>query len=149
RIVPTQASVIAYPGMWMADPVLGINYSKILHGEQHIVLERPLQPEATVRGEYEVLGIDDKGPAKGATLFFEKRILDDADGGVICRVRSTYFLRGNGGGGTWGKPLAPPAAVPDRAPDKVVDLPTSKRQALIYRLSGDYNPLHIDPDVAI
>lgn len=148
RIVPAQASVIAFPGMWLAEPALAINYAKILHGEQGIVFERPLKAEACVRGEYEVLGIDDKGEAKGAAVFFEKRILDNADGAVICRVRSTYFLRADGGCGSWGKPLAPPGPLPERAADKTVELSTSKRQALIYRLSGDYNPLHIDPDVA-
>jgi acyl dehydratase len=82
-------------------------------------------------------------------VFFEKRLLDEADGNIICRVRSTYFLRGDGGCGSWGTPLAPAPELPERAPDKVIELPTSKRQALIYRLSGDYNPLHIDPDVAV
>ncbi len=149
RIVPAQASVLVFPGMWLAEPALGINYAKVLHGEQGIAFERPLKAESRVRGEYELLGIDDKGEAKGAVVFFEKRILDDADGGVICRVRSTYFLRADGGCGSWGTPLAPPGPLPERVPDKIVDLPTSKRQALIYRLSGDYNPLHIDPDVAL
>jgi acyl dehydratase len=147
RIIPAQASVIAFPGAWLAEPALGIDYSKILHGEQGIIFERPLQAEATVRGEYEVLAIDDKGPDKGAVVFFEKRILDDA--GVICRVRSTYFCRADGGCGSWGTPVALPPALPERTPDRVVDIATSKRQALIYRLSGDYNPLHIDPDAAI
>ncbi len=148
RIIPAQASVIAAPGMWLAEPVLGVNYPKVLNGEQGIVFERPLKPEASVRSEFEILGIEDKGKEKGSVLFFEKRILDAVDGKIICRVRSTYFLRADGGCGNWGTPLAPAAPLPDRAPDKIVDLPTSKRQALIYRLSGDYNPLHIDPDVA-
>ena len=148
KAIPAQASVIAFPGPWLTDPVLGVNYLKVLHGEQGIIFERPLKPEATVIGEYEVLAVDDKGPEKGATVFFEKRILDKADGGLICRVRSTYFLRGNGGCGSWGEPLAPPQAVPDRAPDKVVDVPTIPQLALIYRLSSDYNPIHADPEVA-
>jgi acyl dehydratase len=146
---PVNRSIIAFPGRWLAEPVLGINYTKVLHGEEGMVFERPLTAEATVRGEYAVVGIDDKGEGKGAVVLFEKRILDDADGKVICRVRSTYFLRGDGGCGTWGKAVEPAAPLPERTPDKVVDLPTSKRQALIYRLSGDYNPLHIDPDAAI
>jgi acyl dehydratase len=149
RIIPSQASVIAFPGAWLAEPTLGINYAKVLHGEQSIIFERALKPTATVRGEYEVLGIDDKGESKGATVFFEKRIFDQEDNGLICRVRSTYFLRADGGCGSWRTPLAPAAALPDRPPDKIFDMPTSKRQALIYRLSGDYNPLHIDPDVAV
>jgi acyl dehydratase len=148
RIIPSQASVIAYPGAWMLEPALGIDYVKVLHGEQGIVFERPLQPTATVRGEYEVLSVDDKGPGKGAVISFEKRILDAKDGTVTCRVRSTYFLRGDGGCGSWKQPASVPSALPDRAPDRVIDLPTMPRQALIYRLNGDYNPVHIDPEVA-
>jgi len=148
RIIPSQASVIAYPGAWLMDPALGIDYVKVLHGEQGIVFERPLEPTATVRGEYEVLGVDDKGPGKGAVISFEKRIVDAKTGAIICRVRSTYFLRGNGGCGSWKQPANVPSALPERAPDQVIDLPTMPRQALIYRLNGDLNPVHIDPEVA-
>jgi acyl dehydratase len=148
RIIPSQASVIAYPGAWLTDPALEIDYVKVLHGEQGIVFERPLQPTATVRGEYEVLGVDDKGPGKGAVISFEKRIVDAKDGAIICRVRSTYFLRGDGGCGSWKQLTAVPSALPERAPERTVELPTLPRQALIYRLNGDYNPVHIDPEVA-
>lgn len=148
RIIPSQASVIAYPGPWLTEPGLGINYVKVLHGEQSVMFERPLKPSGCVRGEYEVIGVDDKGPEKGAVVFFEKRIVDDNDGALICRVRSTYFLRGDGGCGSWGKSWAVPEAVPTRAPDRVIDVPTIPRLALIYRLSGDLNPVHIDPGVA-
>jgi acyl dehydratase len=148
RIIPSQASVIAFPGAWMTEPALEIDYAKILHGEQGIVFERPLQPTATVRGEYEVLGVDDKGPGKGAVISFEKRIVDAINGAVICRVRSTYFLRGDGGCGSWKQPGTVPSALPERTPDRVFDFPTLPRQALIYRLNGDYNPIHSDPEVA-
>jgi acyl dehydratase len=148
RIIPSQASVIAYPGTWLTDPALEIDFVKLLHGEQGIVFERPLEAAASIRGEYEVLSVDDKGPGKGAVISFEKRILDARDGALICRVRSTYFLRGDGGCGSWKQPAALPAALPDRAPDRVIDVPTMPRQGLIYRLNGDYNPVHIDPEVA-
>lgn len=148
KILPSQSSVLLYPGPWLTEPAVGANYGKVLHGEQGVVFERPLKPTATVRGEYEVLGVDDKGADKGAVVFFEKRILDDTDGALICRVRSTYFLRGDGGCGSWGRVLDPPPALPERAPDKALDITTIPRQALIYRLSGDYNPLHADPEVA-
>jgi acyl dehydratase len=148
RIIPSQASVLAYPGFWLTEPGLAIDWVKLLHGEQGIVFERPLKPVATVRGEYEVLAIDDKGPGKGAIVFFEKRILDADDEAVICRVRSTYFLRGDGGCGSWGKVPPAPTALPDRAPDLVIESHTIARQALLYRLNGDYNPVHIDPEIA-
>jgi acyl dehydratase len=148
RIIPSQSSVIAFPGAWLTEPELGVNYVKVLHGEQGVTFERPLKPTARVRGEYEVLGVDDKGPEKGAVVFFEKRIIDDEDDGLICSVQSTYFLRGDGGCGSWGRALPVPSALPDRAPDKVIEAPTLLRQALIYRLSGDYNPVHADPAIA-
>lgn len=148
RLVPGQASVLAFPGAWLAEESLGVNYAKLLHGGQAVIFERALQPEATIRGEYEILGIDDKGAERGAVVFFEKRILDDADGGLICRVRSTYFLRGDGGCGSWGnaETVAPP--VPDGRPDRTFDRRTSPNQALIYQLNGDHNPLHVDPAAA-
>jgi hypothetical protein len=93
RIIPSQASVLAYPGFWLTEPSLGIDWVKLLHGEQGLLFERPLKAAADVRGEYQVLGVDDKGPGKGAVIFFEKRILDAADDGLICRVRSTYGCR--------------------------------------------------------
>jgi acyl dehydratase len=148
RIIPSQASVLAYPGFWLGEPGLAIDWVKLLHGEQGILFERPLKAAAVVRGEYEVLAVDDKGPGKGAVIFFEKRILDADDDGLICRVRSTYFLRGDGGCGNWGEVPRGPSALPERAPDLVLELPTIARQALIYRLSGDYNPVHIDPEIA-
>lgn len=148
RIIPSQSSVIAYPGAWLTEPDLGIDYVKVLHGEQGVTFERPLKPIARVRGEYEIIGIDDKGPEKGAVMFFEKRIIDDEDDGLVCRVRSTYFLRGDGGCGSWGRALPAPPTLPDRAPDRLIEVPTLPRQALIYRLSGDYNPIHADPGVA-
>ncbi len=147
-IVPAQAAVLCFPGPWLGDPELGIDYTKVLHGGQGIVFERPLKPEAAIRGEYEVLGIDDKGADKGAVVFFEKRLLDEADGGVICRVRSSYFLRADGGCGNWGTPEVVPGPVPDRTPDRIVEIKTDPRQALIYQLNGDYNPLHADPEAA-
>src|SRR5258707_2041535 len=142
RIIPSQASVIAYPGAWLTESALEIDYVKVLHGEQGIVFERPLEPTATVRGEYEVLGVDDKGPGKGAVISFEKRIVDAKDGAIICRVRSTYFLRGDGGCGSWEQPPTVPSALPGSPADRGIDLPTLPRPALIYPLNGDYNPRH-------
>ena len=148
RILPSQSSVLAIPGRWLDKPALGINFPKVLYAEQGVIFERPLQPTATIRGEYEVMGVEDKGPEKGAILYFEKRIIDDTEGGLICRVRSTYFLRGDGGCGNWGQPFPAFAVLPERAPDKVIDVATLPRQALLYRLNGDYNPIHADPAAA-
>src|SRR5258708_25729130 len=124
RIIPSQASVIAYPGAWLMDPALGIDYVKVLHGEQGIFFERPLEPTATVRGEYEGLGVDDKGPGKGAVISFEKRIVDAKDGSIICRVRSTYFLRGDGVCASWQHPTTLPPSPPHPPPPPLLALPS-------------------------
>jgi len=148
RILPSQASVLAYPGFWLSEPELGVDWVRLLHGEQALIFERPLPASGRIKGAYEVVGVDDKGPGKGAVVFFEKRLLAADTGDLICRVRSTYFLRGDGGCGSWGDIVEPPSALPDGPPDAIIDLPTDPNQALIYRLSGDYNPVHIDPEVA-
>jgi len=91
-----------------------------------------------------VVGVYDK--TKGATVVIETETKDDG-GDPLCTNRFTVFLRGEGGfGGESGPP--PGNVAPDREPDLVVESPTLPQQALIYRLSGDKNPLHIDPAMA-
>lgn len=148
RIVPAQATVLAFPGPWLRDPALEVDYAGVLHAGQHLEMVHPLRVEATVRGEFQLLGIEDKGVGKGAVVHLEKRLIDTGHNGIVCKVRSTFFLRGDGGCGSWGEPAVTPLPLPDRRPDRVVEVGISKRQALIYQLSGDYNPLHVDPQVA-
>lgn len=148
RAIPSQVSVLGYPGFWLAEPELGVDWLKMLHGEQHLIFGTPLAAAGDVRANFKIVGVDDKGQDKGATIFFEKEISDANTGALISTVRSTYFLRGDGGCGSWGEIVAPPSALPDRKPDLVFDCPTLPRQALIYRLSGDMNPIHADPKAA-
>lgn len=148
RTIPSMASVLGYPGFWLRDPELGVDWLKLLHGEQHLEFYAPLAPQGEVTGQFRVLGVVDKGPDKGAIVYFEKLLSDAATGEKLCAVRSTYFLRGDGGCGGYGEPITAASALPERAPDFTVDLPTLPRQALIYRLSGDYNPIHADPEAA-
>lgn len=147
RALPTMAAVLAYPGFWQRDPALGLDWVRLLHAEQAVEIHRPLPVSGTLTGRTRVTGVIDKGAAKGALLFQERRV-EDADGNPICTVSMTSFCRGDGGFGGPGGPVPEPAAVPDRAPDTVCDLPTLPQAALIYRLSGDFNPLHADPAVA-
>src|SRR5260370_10836735 len=140
RIIPSQASVIAYPGPWLMDPALEIDFVKLLHGEQGIVFERPLEPTATVRGEYEVLGVDDKGPGKGAVISFEKRIVDAKAGAIICRVRSTYFLRGDGGCRSRKHTATLSPALPARPAHPDLHSPNVPPHGPIYLLSRDCQP---------
>lgn len=148
RVVPSIACVLCHPGFWLQKPEYGADWVRILHAEQAFRLHRPLPATGTLRGTYSVCSIEDKGADKGALLHQLKELYDVNSGDHLATVRSTLFLRGNGGEGGFGDALEPATALPDGAPDRVVEIPTDIRAALIYRLSGDWNPLHADPAIA-
>lgn len=147
QALPSLSCVLAHPGAWVAEPELGINFVKLLHAEQRFELARPLPAEGVVVGNYRVSGLVDKGADRGAMLYLEKTLATE-QGEHIGTVGSTYFLRGDGGCGDWGEAPKGLEAVPESSPDGSVEIQTSPASALIYRLSGDYNPLHADPAVA-
>ncbi|MCC2101074.1 MAG: MaoC family dehydratase, partial [Hyphomicrobiales bacterium] len=118
------------------------------HGEQGFTLHKPIPAEGEIIGRSRIVEIVDKGAGKGALAFIERTITDAATGETIATLTSTSFLRGDGGFGGPTGPTPAPHKLPERAPDKTCDLATLPQQALIYRLSGDYNPLHADPEVA-
>ncbi|MES2258564.1 MAG: MaoC/PaaZ C-terminal domain-containing protein [Pseudomonadota bacterium] len=149
KALPTFATLLAGSGDWMADPKLAIDLNKLLHGEQFLTIHRPLPAEGTVVGKESVQEIYDKGADKGAVLYMQREVRDASSGDLLATSGWSVFMRGNGGfGGTaTGQPV--PHPVPqDRAPDASIDLVTRPEQAVLYRLSGDTNPLHIDPAVA-
>jgi acyl dehydratase len=146
--LPTMAVVLGGPGFWVRNEATGVDWRKILHGEQGLTLHRPLPAAGTVIGRTRVKEIIDKGPGKGALMFSERSILDKDSGEPIATLASTTFMRGDGGFGGPPGPVPQPHALPDRAPDAACDIATLPQAALIYRLSGDYNPLHADPKVA-
>ena len=155
RAAPTMAVVLAYPGFWVKEPDTGVDWVRVLHGEQSIVLHRPLPPEGTVIGRMRVKALVDKGRDKGALILQEREVRLES-GELLATIESLGFARGDGGfserpgngpkGGDSAPPAPPPA--PDTAPEIVCDLPTVPQAALIYRLSGDDNPLHVEPAVA-
>jgi acyl dehydratase len=145
---PTFGNVVAFPGFWLRDPATGADWVRIVHGEEHLTVPRRLPPVATVVGRTRVIRIIDKGPGRGAIVVTERLVTDASTGEALCTVRQSIFCRGDGGcGGPGGELPARPKA-PDREPDHVVALATLPQAALIYRLSGDLNPLHADPAVA-
>jgi acyl dehydratase len=147
RVQPTMANVLGYPGFWMRDPRFGIDATKTVHGEHALRLYRPLPTCGVVRGTSRITGLVDKGVGRGALVYVEREIFDVANHELLATVRQTVFCRADGGFG--GAAEAPRAhAVPERAPDDAITLPTSPQAALIYRLSGDFNPLHSDPATA-
>ncbi|VVE50175.1 MaoC family dehydratase [Pandoraea terrigena] len=150
RAMPTMANVMAYPGFWAREPDTGITWQKIVHAEQEIRLNAPLPVSGTVTGATRITGLWDRGHDKGAFLQQTREITDAGTGRPLATVVQLSLLRGDGGFGDGGSDGVPPAphAMPDGEPDHVCELSTPAQLALIYRLSGDLNPLHADPAVA-
>lgn len=148
HVMPSLVNVICHPGGWVMAPELGVDWVRLLHGEQGFEIHKPLRPDTTYVSRNEVLGVLDKGAGKGAMLFLRKELRETATGELASTIDSTYVLRGDGGCGSTLKDAPLPHALPQRAPDSSVAIPTLARSALIYRLSGDYNPIHADPAMA-
>ena len=140
--------VLGHPGSWMADPESGIDMVQVLHGEQHLEIHRSLPVEGAIVGRNRVVEVVDKGADKGALISLERKLLDELTGDLYCTQTAVIFARGNGGFGGPVTRSPQPHRLPDRPPDTTIDLPTTPQMALLYRLSGDYNPLHADPAIA-
>ena len=150
QAVPTMANVLAYPGFWAREPDTGIDWQRVVHTEQEIALHAPIPPSGRVIGHTRVAALWDKGAGKGALMLQQREVRDAATDQPLATVRQLTLLRGDGGFGEGASEGAPPAQhpLPERTPDAVCDLATIPQAALIYRLSGDMNPLHADPAVA-
>jgi len=145
KVLPTFAVI---PGMRALEGLfqnVEMNLAMLLHGEQAIELLRPIPPRATVRVHGRVKEVWDKG--KAAVIGIESSAEDSA--GVLFRTYATLFVRGAGGfGGERGPSTAGVNVPPEREPDHVVEDVTRPEQGAIYRLSGDRNPIHVDPAFA-
>ncbi len=146
--LPTMAVVLATPGFWVKEPDTGVDWVKVLHGEQELEIHKPLPAAATVTATTKVTDIIDKGADRGALILQERTVTDAETGEKLATLTSTTFARGDGGFGGPTEGGRPVHMLPEREPDLACDLPTLPQAALIYRLSGDYNPLHADPKVA-
>lgn len=146
--LPTMAVVIAYPGFWLGNKETGVDAAKVLHGEQALVLHKPLPATGTIVGKGRVTDILDKGAEKGAVMYSERTLFDKATGDKVATMTQTTMLRGDGGFGGKSGPQPEPHALPGTAPDTQVEIKTALNAALIYRLCGDRNPLHADPEIA-
>lgn len=149
RVLPTIAAVLAHPGAWISNPLFGVDYPKLLHGEQHLIVHHTLAPQGEIDASYRIAAVVDKGEGKGALVYFEKQLRDAASAELLCTVCSTLFLRGDGGAGSFGTPPEPLPASLDVRLEPLDELKTPVGAALLYRLNGDRNPLHADPAVAV
>jgi acyl dehydratase len=146
QVLPTMAVVLGVGSTGAMANIGSFNPAMLVHGEQGIELFGPLPVAGTVSTVGEITGIYDK--VKGAVVEMTAISTDVATGEKLFSNRTQLFIRGEGG---WGGDRGPSGArnvAPEREPDHVVTLQTRTDQALIYRLSGDRNPLHSDPSFA-
>ncbi len=148
KVLPSFAVMLGYAAYWLRRPELGVTWTGVVHGEHGFMLHAPVAPQGTVIGRTRILDVVDKGAGKGALIYSERAISDKASGRLLATLRQTTFCRADGGFGGARRDTPPPHALPDRAPDGVCELPTRPEMALIYRLSGDMNALHADPEFA-
>jgi acyl dehydratase len=152
QVLPTFACVAMAPervrsssGDNMFAKIGSFNFAMLVHGEQGVTLHGPLPTDAEFSTKGKVTGVYDKG--SGAVITMESESTDTKSGAPLFTLRQSIFIRGEGGfGGDRGP--STPKFEPDRKPDEVVTYATRPDQALIYRLSGDRNPLHSDPSFA-
>jgi acyl dehydratase len=158
KVVPTAATVLASAG---GRPARGadqvdqkpghrpsvINFLMVVHGEQKVELHKPLPTSGTFTAQGRTIGAFDKGKDKGAVILNETIWTDEA-GEKVATLTGSTFARGDGGFGGPSEGQPEPHEIPSRKADLSVDIATREDQALLYRLNGDRNPLHSDPESA-
>jgi acyl dehydratase len=144
KVVPTFASVAA----WGSGPgEMNLNRVMVVDGERDITFHKPIATAAHITADSSVLAVFDKGRDKGAVIRHQT-VLKDADGEKLATLVASRFARGDGGFGGPSEGQPEPHQIPTRKPDLSVDISTREDQALLYRLNGDRNPLHSDPESA-
>jgi len=145
--VPTLGTVIA-GSVGVNTNRLGVNYKLVLHGEEETILHSPMPASAKLIADSSVVEVYDKGEGKGALIIRRTVLRDHGSDELVATLNRTIFARGDGGCGGAKTPAPVPHSTPDREPDKSLHYPTRLDQAALYRLNGDRNPLHIDPELA-
>ncbi len=145
QVVPSQAVILAHPGFWAKDRDIGLDWVRVLHAGQEIIWHKPLPPAATVESKTRITEVIDKGAKIGAVINSERTVTDVDSGEELCTLITTILARGDGGHGAERRSTPKQDIIPKEDPHYVCDLTTSKNQALLYRLSGDYNPIHASP----
>ena len=148
-VLPTFLATVGAPGAWATHPDTGIDWMQILHGEHRMQFFDALPPSGKLLNKTQVVSVVDKGAGKGALVTTVRDVSDAVTGKPLARVEHVSFCRADGGYSTSGAPSDAPLpalpAVPDRAPDLQLEIPTLKNAALLYRLNGDRNPIHAVP----
>ena len=148
-VMPAMVLVMAHPGFYLGDPKSGVDPKAVLHADQAIEILGCIPAEGEVESRTRITDVLDKGEGKAALILAETE-LQDGNKQTFARLKRTTFIRGGGGFGGSPDPQwpAPTRTAPQGTPDHVIDLETGAEQALLYRLNGDLNPLHSDPELA-
>jgi len=146
RALPTMSVVLAVPGPEVASAMGDYDRKMLVHGSQTVILHGALPPAGNISYYSRITGVFDKG--SGAAVEIETIAADAEAGQPLFTNRSVAFIRGEGGWGGDRGPAGSRTATPNREPDRCMDYAVADNQALIYRLSGDRNPLHSDPRFA-
>ncbi|MFJ4656499.1 MaoC/PaaZ C-terminal domain-containing protein [Nocardia sp. NPDC088792] len=148
QVLPTFATVAPFfhetEPPQVKFPGIDIDLAKVVHGSQEIVVHRPIPASGKATFERRITEIWDKG---SAAVIWQEHTATSDDGELLWTARSSIFAKGEGGFGGERGPSAK-TELPDRAPDFEVLMPTLPQQALLYRMCGDRNPLHSDPEFA-
>ncbi|MDH5492734.1 MAG: SDR family NAD(P)-dependent oxidoreductase, partial [Myxococcales bacterium] len=144
-VIPAVSAILEMGKQGKTAPGLKYGLDRVLHGEQYTKLERPLPPHAKLRHQLRIKDIWDKG--KGAIVVIEAKSFDEDDDLLITN-EIIMFVRGAGGWGGESGPGSDQNLPPDRPADASIEEKVPENQALLYRLSGDWNPLHADPGFA-
>ncbi|MBN9887166.1 MaoC/PaaZ C-terminal domain-containing protein [Salipiger abyssi] len=148
KAVPSLATVLAHSGHWSAAPEVPLDDSQALHVSERIELCRDIPVAGHVTALPRITAIQDRGDGRGAMVHLERSICDVETGAALAKITQRVLFRADGGIGGPRRSVPRSAPLPDRPADRVVAVPTSPRAAALYRLMGDDNPLHIDPDSA-
>ena len=146
KALPTMSTVVTWADAWLNQA--DVDLVKVVHGEQRMTIHQPLPASASVITRVRVKEAFDKGADKGALILVESKPTLQGSEEPLCTGVSTIFARGDGGFGGSSGPSPAPHTIPDREPDESCTFATLPQAALIYRLSGDRNPLHSDPEFA-
>ena len=145
KAFPTYGVILPSNGGTEAFLSTKANFAMVVHGEQALEIHNPLPKSAMISTTAVIEGIYDKGSGALIVMRFDSK---DKNGNPLCTNWVSAFVRGAGGFGGTAQPKKDMPSIPQKSPDFVFDAPTDINQAALYRMSGDRNPLHIDPDIA-
>ncbi|MBB6470329.1 acyl dehydratase [Aminobacter lissarensis] len=143
---PTLANVVAHSGPWMKQ--VGVDWSQVVHAEHRLTMHRQIPVDAPLVSSARSLSVADRGVGKGMFVAFERVVSLAATDEPVATIIQVNACRGDGGCGSAGRPPEPLPPVPNRQPDASHQLHITEDAALLYRLNGDQNPLHVDPAAA-